>query len=80
MPRFLLLSEFADNDLGQSDSAAGSALLALLGVDLKGVTAQVGLGCSPISAIGVGSGSACASNAVCCQNNNVVSVASGVQY
>ena len=64
----------ADNDLGQSDSAAGSALLSLLGVDLKGVTAQLGLGCSPISAIGVGSGNACASNAVCCQNNNVVSV------
>ena len=63
---------------GQSDTAAGSALLSLLGVDLQGVTAQLGLGCSPISAIGVGSGNGCASNAVCCQNNNVVSVVSGV--
>ena len=60
---------------GQSDSAAGSALLSLLGVDLQGVTAQLGLGCSPISAVGLGGGKACASNAVCCQNNNVVSVA-----
>ena len=59
----------------QSDSAAGSALLSLLGVDLQGVTAQLGLGCSPISAVGLGGGKACASNAVCCQNNNVVSVA-----
>ena len=67
-------SDFADDETKQSNSAAGSALLSLLGVDLKGVTAQLGLGCSPISAIGVGSGKACASNAVCCQNNNVVSV------
>ena len=62
------------HDTTQSDSAAGSALLSLLGVDLKGVTAQLGLGCSPISAVGLGGGEACASNAVCCQNNNVVSV------
>ena len=60
-------------DAKQSDSAAGSALLSVLGVDLKGVTAQLGLGCSPISAVGLGGGKACASNAVCCQNNNVVS-------
>ena len=64
----------------QSDSAAGSALLSLLGVDLQGVTAQLGLGCSPISAVGLGGGKACASNAVCCQNNNVVSAACSVQW
>ena len=62
------------HDTKQSDSAAGSALLSVLGVDLQGVTAQLGLGCSPISAVGLGGGKACASNAVCCQNNNVVSI------
>ncbi|RPD55308.1 fungal hydrophobin [Lentinus tigrinus ALCF2SS1-7] len=59
------------NSVESSDSAAGSALLSVLGIDLKGVTAQLGLGCSPISAVGLGSGNACASQAVCCQNNNV---------
>lgn len=51
----------------------GSALLSLLGVVLQDTTAKLGLGCSPISAVGVGSGSACHTEAVCCQNNNVVS-------
>ncbi|RDX47330.1 fungal hydrophobin [Lentinus brumalis] len=59
------------NSVESSHSAAGSALLSVLGIDLQGVTAQLGLGCSPISAIGLGSGNACASQAVCCQNNNV---------
>ena len=63
----------------QANSAAGSALLSALGLNLQDTTAQLGLGCSPISAIGVGSGNACASNAVCCQNNNVVSVIFPVQ-
>ena len=58
--------------LFQADSAAGSALLGVLGVVVEGITGQIGLQCSPISAIGVASGNSCSSNAVCCQNNNVV--------
>ena len=57
----------------QADSAAGSALLSILGLNLQDTTAQLGLGCSPISAVGVGSGNACEAQTVCCENNNVVS-------
>ena len=57
----------------QANSAAGSALLSALGLNLQDTTAQLGLGCSPLSVVGVGSGSQCKSNAVCCENNNVVS-------
>ncbi|RPD65503.1 fungal hydrophobin [Lentinus tigrinus ALCF2SS1-7] len=57
--------------LEKADSAAGSAILSLLGVVVQDVTAQIGLTCSPISVVGVGAGSACNANAVCCQNNNV---------
>ncbi|KAJ8454312.1 hypothetical protein ONZ51_g13098 [Trametes cubensis] len=35
------------------------------------ITGLIGLGCSPITVVGVGSGNACSSNAVCCTNNNV---------
>ena len=57
----------------QANSGAATTLLVLLGVVLQDVTAQIGLGCSPISVIGVASGNACASQTVCCENNNVVS-------
>ncbi|KAI0713741.1 fungal hydrophobin-domain-containing protein [Earliella scabrosa] len=59
------------NSLESANSAAGAAILSKLGVAVQDVTAKIGLGCSPISAIGVGSGNACASQPVCCQNNNV---------
>ncbi|KAI8970910.1 fungal hydrophobin [Trametes punicea] len=58
------------NSVESSTSAAGSAILSLLGVVLQDVTTTIGLGCSPISAVGLGS-STCSANAVCCQNNNV---------
>ncbi|KAH9919986.1 fungal hydrophobin [Epithele typhae] len=54
-----------------SSSPAGSALLGLLGVVVQGVDVLIGLQCSPITAIGVGSGNTCNAQAVCCQNNNV---------
>ncbi|OSD08042.1 fungal hydrophobin [Trametes coccinea BRFM310] len=55
----------------QSDSNAITAILGLLGIVLGDITGLVGLGCSPISVVGVGSGNACSANAVCCENNNV---------
>ncbi|KAI0084573.1 fungal hydrophobin-domain-containing protein [Irpex rosettiformis] len=54
-----------------STSAEGSALLGLLGIVLGPVTGLLGLDCSPISVVGVGSGSTCNASPVCCQNNNV---------
>ncbi|RDX54517.1 fungal hydrophobin [Lentinus brumalis] len=59
------------NSLESANSAAGSALLSVLGIVVEDVTAQIGLKCSPISVIGAGAGNACSANAVCCQNNNV---------
>ncbi|KAF9220833.1 fungal hydrophobin [Gyrodon lividus] len=36
---------------------------------LAGVTGQVGLGCSPITAVGLGSGASCTQQPVCCTGN-----------
>ncbi|KAK0212027.1 hydrophobin [Armillaria fumosa] len=47
-------------------------LLAVLGVVAGDLTADVGLTCSPISAIGIG-GTNCNAQAVCCENNSFVS-------
>ncbi|KAI0371971.1 fungal hydrophobin [Pilatotrama ljubarskyi] len=55
----------------ESNSASASLLLGLLGVVLGDITGLIGLGCSPINVVGVGSGNACSANAVCCENNNV---------
>ncbi|KAJ3476688.1 hypothetical protein NLI96_g10989 [Meripilus lineatus] len=52
------------------DNAPLNLLLGLLGVVLGPVEALVGLTCSPISVIGVGS-SGCNTSPVCCTNNNV---------
>ena len=57
----------------QANSTAASTLLSLLGVVLQDPTVQIGLGCDPVSAIGVATGNACKSEPVCCENNNVVS-------
>ena len=56
----------------QSNSAAASLLLGLLGIVLGDITGLIGLDCSPINVVGIGSGNACSANAVCCTNNNVV--------
>ena len=57
----------------QANSAGIAAILALLGIVLQDVNAAVGLDCSPITVIGVGTGNQCNANVVCCDNNNVVS-------
>ena len=57
----------------QSNSNSANVLLGLLGIVLGDITGLIGLGCSPITVVGVGSGNACSANAVCCTNNNVVS-------
>ena len=57
----------------KANSASGNLLLGLLGIVLGDITGLIGLNCSPLTVIGVGSGNACSANAVCCTNNNVVS-------
>ncbi|KAI1793704.1 fungal hydrophobin [Ganoderma leucocontextum] len=59
------------NSVEDSSSAAASGILGLLGINLQDVTGMVGLQCSPLSVIGLGGGSACSQQPVCCQNNNV---------
>ena len=60
-------------DVWQSNSASGNLLLGLLGIVLGDITGLIGLNCSPLTVIGVGTGNACSAQAVCCTNNNVVS-------
>ncbi|KAI0826603.1 fungal hydrophobin-domain-containing protein [Trametes gibbosa] len=54
-----------------ASSASGNFLLGLLGIVLGDITGLIGLNCSPLTIIGVGSGNACSANAVCCTNNNI---------
>ncbi|KAI0823783.1 fungal hydrophobin [Trametes gibbosa] len=50
-------------------SAAGVALLGLLGIVLQDLTVLLGVNCSPISVIGVGGGT-CDAQTVCCEDNS----------
>ncbi|KAG0696330.1 fungal hydrophobin [Suillus ampliporus] len=52
-----------------SDSTALSSITGLLGIILGPIEGNVGLGCSPISVIGAGSGAVCNQEPVCCSGN-----------
>ncbi|KAH9856675.1 fungal hydrophobin-domain-containing protein [Lenzites betulinus] len=56
------------NQVVKADNPLASLILGLLGIVL-GPDVEVGLTCSPLSVIGIGS-STCSSNAVCCENNS----------
>lgn len=58
----------------QASSAAGAAILKAIGVDLSDLNVLLGLTCSPISVVGVGSGSACSGSTVSCTDGVVVRV------
>ncbi|KAJ3914102.1 fungal hydrophobin [Lentinula edodes] len=51
-------------------SSAGSLLLGLLGIVVEDLSVLLGLGCSPITVIGLGN-SGCSAQAVCCEDNAV---------
>ncbi|GBE83670.1 fungal hydrophobin-domain-containing protein [Sparassis latifolia] len=60
-----------------ANSAAGSALLGLLSIVLDDVNLLLGSDCSPLTVVGVGSGSSCDANPVCCTDNsygNLISI------
>ncbi|GJE95856.1 fungal hydrophobin [Phanerochaete sordida] len=59
------------NSVESASSPAGSALLGLLGIVVQGIDVLLGLDCSPITVIGVGSGSSCSATTVCCEDNAV---------
>ncbi|KAI0635195.1 fungal hydrophobin-domain-containing protein [Trametes polyzona] len=57
--------------IGGADDPVIGVILGLLGVVVDTVGGLLGLQCSPIKIIGLGHDSACESNVVCCENNNV---------
>ncbi|KIJ45439.1 hypothetical protein M422DRAFT_251214 [Sphaerobolus stellatus SS14] len=57
------------NTTGATTSSSISSLLGLLGIVVGDITGLVGLGCTPISVIGVSSGADCAQQPVCCTDN-----------
>ncbi|KAF7789954.1 hypothetical protein EIP86_000902 [Pleurotus ostreatoroseus] len=59
------------NTVEKASDPSAAKILASIGVVVQDVNALVGLTCSPITAIGVGSGNSCSANAVCCENNSL---------
>ncbi|PPR01333.1 hypothetical protein CVT24_006335 [Panaeolus cyanescens] len=57
------------NQLFEAEDESYKGILSLLGVVLGPVTGQVGLNCSPLTLIGLGSGASCTSQPVCCSDN-----------
>ncbi|RDB29812.1 Hydrophobin-3 [Hypsizygus marmoreus] len=57
------------NSLQQANNPVVGLLAGLLGIILGPITGQVGLGCSPLSVIGIG-GNSCTAQPVCCTGNN----------
>ncbi|KAI0826132.1 fungal hydrophobin-domain-containing protein [Irpex lacteus] len=64
------------NSVESANSSAASTILGLLGIVLTDPSVLVGLTCSPISVIGVGTGSSCSARPVCCENNSFGSLIS----
>ncbi|KAL1947115.1 hypothetical protein VTO73DRAFT_14076 [Trametes versicolor] len=54
----------------KASAPSAAKLLGLLGVVVQDVDVLVGLTCSPITVIGVGSGSSCSASTVCCEDNS----------
>ncbi|KAJ3501302.1 hypothetical protein NLJ89_g9398 [Agrocybe chaxingu] len=60
---------FCCGALAAPSTVTATDALSLVGVAVQDVTALVGLECSPITAIGVGSGASCSTSPVCCDKN-----------
>ncbi|KAI6144925.1 hydrophobin 2 [Pisolithus tinctorius] len=58
------------NSVQDASSSSVTSLLGLLGLSAGSITGQVGLNCSPLTVIGVGSGASCTSQTVCCTGNS----------
>ncbi|KDQ62766.1 hypothetical protein JAAARDRAFT_91633, partial [Jaapia argillacea MUCL 33604] len=58
------------NTVESASSPAAAGVLAGLGIVVQDVNALVGLTCSPITAVGVGSGSSCSASPVCCTDSS----------
>ena len=58
----------------QANSAAGTAILKSIGISLSDLDVLLGLTCSPITVIGVGSGDTCSGTTVSCSSGIKVRV------
>ncbi|TFK46051.1 fungal hydrophobin [Heliocybe sulcata] len=58
------------NSVSTASDPAVVTLLGSLGIPIQGITGLVGLTCSPIDVIGVGSGGSCTESPVCCTDNS----------
>ncbi|KAL1944003.1 hypothetical protein VTO73DRAFT_3821 [Trametes versicolor] len=59
------------NNTQKANDPTIAALLALIGVNVQGVDALVGVDCSPITVVGVATGNSCNAQTVCCTDNNI---------
>ncbi|KAG6329817.1 hypothetical protein ID866_9273 [Astraeus odoratus] len=57
------------NSVQSSNSPQVSSISGLLGIPLQALTGNIGLGCTPITIIGLGTGANCDQEPVCCQGN-----------
>ncbi|OCH87287.1 fungal hydrophobin [Obba rivulosa] len=57
--------------VGEASSQPIAGILNNLGVVIQDINAIVGVECSPITVVGVGSGSACSGTAVSCSSNEL---------
>ncbi|TDL24349.1 fungal hydrophobin, partial [Rickenella mellea] len=58
------------NSVQKAGAPGVATLLGLLGIVLQDVNIPIGVTCSPIDVVGVGSGASCNNQAVCCENNS----------
>ncbi|EPQ54194.1 fungal hydrophobin [Gloeophyllum trabeum ATCC 11539] len=64
------------NSVQNASDPAVATILGSLGIAVGSITGLVGLTCSPISVVGVGSGDACNESPVCCTDNSYGSLIS----
>ncbi|EPQ54193.1 hydrophobin [Gloeophyllum trabeum ATCC 11539] len=64
------------NSVGSATDPAIATILGSLGIPVQGISALVGLTCSAISVVGVGSGDSCTETPVCCTDNSYAGLVS----
>ncbi|KAI0628271.1 fungal hydrophobin-domain-containing protein [Trametes polyzona] len=57
--------------LATSGSGLVSTILGAVGAIVDGLNLPIGIVCTPVSGVGVGSGDACSAVTVCCENDSI---------